>query len=812
MQQLIPIVNKLNDVFATVGAQPLDLPQVAVVGSQSSGKSSVLENIVGIDFLPRGNDIVTRRPLILQLFNTSHLHKNTNNNKKEDIQDNDQKIDYDNKPWGEFLHSGTKKWYDFNAIRQEIAKETDRIAPNKKISYEPINLKIYSPSVLNITLIDLPGITKVAIANQPPDIERRVKKLIRSFISRPKCLILAITPAISDIATSEAMQISKQVDPKSVRTLGVITKIDLMDKGTNALKILNGDIIPLKLGYVGVVNRSQLDIRNDKSRNDAIQSEKMFFKNHSAYRSIANVCGAQYLSHKLNKIFLNHIKRQLPDFKQDVNRNIKDLKQEILSYGCENVADQNKGALLLGLIGKFCENFNNIIAGRGTTKMKIMKKELMEKIISIGGSRILYLFDVELNQKLSRIKPFDGLSDAFILNTMRDSAGVSPALFIPEHCFEELVKIQIEKLRNPCLKCVDMVYEELKRIKTQSETVEITSFPKLSQSLNQCCDQLFQKNLASCIESVNQLIDFELAYIRTNHPDFVSMDDVFTNKVQQETQSKRAKRSPPLKTFNDSDKEKEKQILQPKTWICSRCTLENPMVNEKCTACDESKPQQFKTKAPSWIKTDNKINNTSNKSPQNTRKTPSSIKTDNKNDGWGGFWGSNNIKKKQQKDTNPFNNDNVSTAKHNNNNKPPINYQSQSQSHSIHQQKNERIKKRKTFNNEYASQNLPNATQKEQMELLVIKKFIGSYFAIVKKNMSDLVPKSIMCMLVNKSKQKLQQELALSLYKNDKIDELFVESPQIAQKRKTAKQLLEILQKAVILLNDVNNHKLDPIV
>lgn len=73
MDQLIPLVNKLQDALALADVQePIDLPQIVVVGSQSSGKSSVLESLVGRDFLPRGSGIVTRRPLILQLINTSH--------------------------------------------------------------------------------------------------------------------------------------------------------------------------------------------------------------------------------------------------------------------------------------------------------------------------------------------------------------------------------------------------------------------------------------------------------------------------------------------------------------------------------------------------------------------------------------------------------------------------------------------------------------------------------------------------------------------------------------------------------------------
>lgn len=71
MEDLIPIVNKLQDVFSAIGQSPIDLPQIVVIGSQSSGKSSVLENVVGRDFLPRGTGIVTRRPLVLQLYNTA---------------------------------------------------------------------------------------------------------------------------------------------------------------------------------------------------------------------------------------------------------------------------------------------------------------------------------------------------------------------------------------------------------------------------------------------------------------------------------------------------------------------------------------------------------------------------------------------------------------------------------------------------------------------------------------------------------------------------------------------------------------------
>jgi dynamin 1-like protein len=149
MDQLIPVINKLQDVFGAIGQQAIDLPQIVVVGSQSAGKSSVLENIVGRDFLPRSSGICTRRPLVLQLYTINPVEGNDDDAEKGE-------------EWGEFLHLPNKRFYDFAEIRKEIEKETERLTgKNKGISNVSINLKIFSPYVLNLTLVDLPGITKV---------------------------------------------------------------------------------------------------------------------------------------------------------------------------------------------------------------------------------------------------------------------------------------------------------------------------------------------------------------------------------------------------------------------------------------------------------------------------------------------------------------------------------------------------------------------------------------------------------------------------------------------------------------------------
>jgi GTPase SAR1 family protein len=135
---LIGLINELQSSLAQIENTHLSLklPQIAVVGSQSSGKSSVLENLVGRDFLPRGSGIVTRRPLIIQLIRST---------------DNDNTNDY-----AKFVHTGDTVFYDFTDVRREIERETAKIH-GKGVSMAPIMLKIYAANVLELTLVDLPG-------------------------------------------------------------------------------------------------------------------------------------------------------------------------------------------------------------------------------------------------------------------------------------------------------------------------------------------------------------------------------------------------------------------------------------------------------------------------------------------------------------------------------------------------------------------------------------------------------------------------------------------------------------------------------
>ncbi len=131
--------------------------------------------------------------------------------------------------WGEFLHIVGKKFYNFDKIREEIVRETEaKTGKNGGISPIPINLRIYSPNVLTLTLVDLPGLTKVPVGDQPKDIEKQIRDMILKYITRPNAIILAVTAGNTDLANSDGLKMAREVDPEGTRSIGVLTKIDLM--------------------------------------------------------------------------------------------------------------------------------------------------------------------------------------------------------------------------------------------------------------------------------------------------------------------------------------------------------------------------------------------------------------------------------------------------------------------------------------------------------------------------------------------------------------------------------------------------------
>ncbi|XP_047315162.1 dynamin-related protein 3A-like [Impatiens glandulifera] len=527
---VIPIVNKLQDIFAQLGSQStIELPQVAVVGSQSSGKSSVLEALVGRDFLPRGSDICTRRPLVLQLLQTKRNQDGT-----------------EGEEYGEFLHLPGKRLFDFNEIRREIQAETDREAGgNKGVSDKQIRLKIFSPNVLDITLVDLPGITKVPVGDQPSDIEARIRTMIMSYIKLPSCLILAVTPANADLANSDALQIAGNADPDGYRTIGVITKLDIMDRGTDAKNFLLGKVVPLRLGYVGVVNRSQEDIMHNRSIKDALVAEEKFFRSRPVYSDLADRCGVPQLAKKLNQILVQHIKSVLPGLKSRISSALVSVAKEHASYGEITESKAGQGALLLNILSKYCEAFSSMIEG---------KNEEMSTSELSGGARIHYIYQSIFVKSLEEVDPCEDLTDDDIRTAIQNATGTRSALFVPEFPFEVLVRKQIARLLDPSLQCARFIYDELIKMSHRCMINELQRFPVLRKRMDDVIGNFLREGLQPSETMIGHIIGMEMDYINTSHKNFIGGSKA-VEIAQQQTKSNRITAAiPKPKEAVDTDK------------------------------------------------------------------------------------------------------------------------------------------------------------------------------------------------------------------------------------------------------------------
>lgn len=508
MEGLIGFVNKLHDAFTSLGVNlSLDLPQIAVVGGQSAGKSSVLENFVGRDFLPRGAGIVTRRPLILQLINS-------------------------NQEYGEFAHCRGTIFSDFDKICKEIEEETDRCTgANKGISPKPINLRIFSPHVLNLTLIDLPGLTKVPVGNQPADIEQQIREMILSFIRRDNCLILAVTPANQDLATSDALKLAKEVDPDGLRTIGVITKLDLMDQGTDARDILENKVFPLRRGYIGVINRSQKDIEGRKDIKASLDAERKFFTSHPSYKHIAEKCGTPYLQRVLNQQLTNHIRDTLPSLREKLRKQQFALEKEVEEFRHFRPDDPSmKTKAMLTMIQQLQNEFERAIEGSGNSDINTAELS--------GGARINRIFHERYPFEIVKMECDETELRREIAYAIRNIHGIRVGLFTPDMAFDAIVKTQITRLREPSLKCVDLVVQELSSVLRKCSE-KMQRYPRLREETERVITTHIRDRENVLKDQLMLLVDVQLAYMNTNHEDFIGFSNAQQNSSSDSSSAQR---------------------------------------------------------------------------------------------------------------------------------------------------------------------------------------------------------------------------------------------------------------------------------
>ncbi|KAM8803393.1 dynamin-1 isoform 1-T1 [Rhynchonycteris naso] len=741
MEDLIPLVNRLQDAFSAIGQNAdLDLPQIAVVGGQSAGKSSVLENFVGRDFLPRGSGIVTRRPLVLQLVNATT-------------------------EYAEFLHCKGKKFTDFEEVRLEIEAETDRVTgTNKGISPVPINLRVYSPHVLNLTLVDLPGMTKVPVGDQPPDIEFQIRDMLMQFVTKENCLILAVSPANSDLANSDALKIAKEVDPQGQRTIGVITKLDLMDEGTDARDVLENKLLPLRRGYIGVVNRSQKDIDGKKDITAALAAERKFFLSHPSYRHLADRMGTPYLQKVLNQQLTNHIRDTLPGLRNKLQSQLLSIEKEVDEYKNFRPDDPaRKTKALLQMVQQFAVDFEKRIEGSGD---QIDTYELS------GGARINRIFHERFPFELVKMEFDEKELRREISYAIKNIHGIRTGLFTPDLAFEATVKKQVQKLKEPSIKCVDMVVSELtSTIRKCSEKLQ--QYPRLREEMERIVTTHIREREGRTKEQVMLLIDIELAYMNTNHEDFIG----FANAQQRSNQMSKKKASG----------NQDEILVIRKGWL----TINNIGIMK-----GGSKEYWFVLTAEnlSWYKDDE----------EKEKKYMLSVDNLKLRDVEKGFMSSKHIFAL-------FNTEQRNVYKDYRQLELACETQEEVDSWKASFLRAgvypERVgdKEKASETEENGSDNFMHSMDPQlERQVETIRNLVDSYMAIVNKTVRDLMPKTIMHLMINNTKEFIFSELLANLYSCGDQNTLMEESAEQAQRRDEMLRMYHALKEALSIIGDIN--------
>lgn len=360
---------EIRNILSTVGqSNTLTLPSIVVIGSQSSGKSSVLEAIVGHEFLPKGSNMVTRRPIELTLVNTPNGHSE----------------------YGEFPALGLGKITDFSQIQRTLTDLNLAVPETDCVTDDPIQLTIHSPNVPDLSLIDLPGYIQVAGHDQPPELKQKISDLCDKYIQSPN-IILAISAADVDLANSTALRASRRVDPRGERTIGVITKMDLVDP-ERGLSMLTDKKYPLRLGYVGVVCRipqtTTLFSRGTGNITSAIlKNENAYFSAHPEFGPDSGVTiGVSTLRTKLMHVLEQTMAYNLAGTRDAISQELEEATYEFkVQYNDRPLSAES---YLAETLDSFKHSFKAFAEGFGRPQVReMLKNELDQRVMDILAQR-----------------------------------------------------------------------------------------------------------------------------------------------------------------------------------------------------------------------------------------------------------------------------------------------------------------------------------------------------------------------------------------------------------------------------------------
>jgi hypothetical protein len=528
--QILNLANSINGILNetkfTDSTSKLSLPKLVVVGTQSSGKSSVLNGLIGMDILPTGKNMITRTPLNINMYKLD-------NNKDGWIEfgcynkegyNTDIKIPIDvPKPTNEQV----------NQIREFIKEKTIQLAGNgMNISDKEIILKIHSPYVPNLSLIDLPGLTMLAQIDkgQPSNIKEKIEGLVTKYIKQRRTIILTIMQARPDLETDLGLHLVKKYDNTDQRTIGVLTKPDLMSTGEHIGKYLTNSIsknLMLTYGYYAIRGRSNKEIQ-EMDILKGFDMEKEYFSTHPEYSKslYSDRIGMINLTFNLNKILVTAISEIIPSVMTEIISLESTVNKKLDSMGCDlPITKEGKISVLNRYVSNFNSRFMDSIESRGT-------------ILNIG-KRIKEIF-IQYRNNIRQCKPFrdtDKYNDEYYKNIISSFEGnhmsySTPPVQVLEACMtdEKLKPIMI--LREPTIICVDDICDLLiyllNDISKLDEFIQYRPLAKYISSI--VIDSIISKLKMKTKDKIREIFTNEESYIWTDDQNFIKILQSTTSK------------------------------------------------------------------------------------------------------------------------------------------------------------------------------------------------------------------------------------------------------------------------------------------
>ncbi|KAG6788255.1 hypothetical protein POTOM_004314 [Populus tomentosa] len=494
----VPIMSSFNDRIRPildavdqlrrlmVMKEGIQLPTIVVVGDQSSGKSSVLESLAGIS-LPRGQGICTRVPLIMRLQHHTSLIPEM------------------------FLEfNGKTTRTDEANVAVDINIATEEIAGSGKgISDAPLTLVIRKNGVPDLTMVDLPGITRVPVHGQPDNIYEQIAGIVMQYIQPEESIILNVLPASVDFTTCESIRMSRQVDKTGERTLAVVTKADKAPKGL--LEKVTADDVNIGLGYVCVRNRI-----GDESYDNARMEEANLFATHPLLSRIdKSIVGIPALAKKLMQVQATIMAKCWPEIVRKINEKLNG-----------NVTELNRMPKAMSSVAEFLTAFMEFIGSVKESLTKILVRgeydEYPDGPNMHGVARVVEMFN-QYSDELFNC-PESEHTRNFLMDEIRvldDAKAIALPNFLPRHAFLSLLQRKVERVSHIPFGFVEKAWAYFENVVLSVSTHHTENYPQVLLTTKRACENLMEKMREQSTDWVSELVEMEKLTDYTCNPEYL---------------------------------------------------------------------------------------------------------------------------------------------------------------------------------------------------------------------------------------------------------------------------------------------------